>query len=1547
MGEPVTTICTTVVAELIKDQIYWCVRHVNRLCHCATHRRHVKTLNEQLEELEKYRNELSRDVESKKQKLEQIHKEVTDWLHETENNIFEKREEAERASQNFCYFTFHPKATIDEDTFLQIKNKIDDLIRRYKDFDGRYSYPNNYFDKDYMSFEGRRRISEDVMNALKDPTVQMIGLCGMGGIGKTTLVKAIARQAKEVNLFDKVMDSVVSQTPDFSKIQCEIANHLGFKFDTVETEPIKADKLRRELSKQVKVLIIFDDIWKEINLFEIGIHFNDDQNGCKILFTSRRQGLYVSTSTSEFALSLLKEGEAKELFHRVVGETLDEEREDLSKELVSKCGGLPLIINVVASALRRKPAYRWRTFLEKMKIADPENVGDEVKLVFQRIKLSYQFLDSEEAKSLLLLCTIFSEDQLISDDDLLMYSVGWPLLKHGNTLQNARDNLHTLIDTLRENYLLLPSDVRRNHIRYHRVKVHDVVRDALKSVASERNWFPLSKYAKNGELPKGDLKDDVATSLHNDFTKMFPDKLACPNLVSFIDDDFNDEKCILDGFFEDTKMLKVLKLYRVDLCSPPSSFSCLFQSLETLCLNNCDLEDTTFLGSFKKLKCLDLSESRFKTLSKQVGQLTHLQLLNLDFCGDLKVIEPNVISSLINLEELYMRRVKIAWEVIKVSSERSNVSLAELKNLPRLNTLYLEFQNDTCLSKDFISRNMKGYQIIVGSEPDFYFCYNFFESYPRAFMLELHNANLIKECGFDKLMKECQALRLSGCEDVTIDIYVSNADGFPELEVFELHDASNVRYLMECNHPVFQNLKNLKLARLPNLQKMYAGELVAGSFSKLKDVKVSECHTLKSLFPVSNIVGQLEEMEVESCDMMENIVFHRRENGTHQKFEFLKLQKLVLKRLPKLIQFCKVEWDQNLATSSSLDSSPSTTIFPFFMEEVVAFPILEQLRLSSLDCVEMIWQDQVQEVSYMQNLKDLHVEKCHKLKYLFSSIVARSLAQLKTLKVEECENMQEIIVIKEAGNEEGSSMETICFPKLEEVNLSSLSNVKTFSGGKRLAIKCPSLKRLKIKKCPKLKTFHKSCSNEIEAAEERLFNEKVVSFPILEELQLWGLDSVEMIWADQPQEVSYMQNLKDLTISRCHKLKYLFSSAVARSFIQLTNLAVGECKNMEEIVVIKEGGEEEGSSNDTISFPKLQYLELDGLENLKRFSGGKHLAVECEGLMKRSCRNEFEEAKLQPFFNQKISFPMLEKLELSSLDSVEMIWADELEEVSYMQNLKDLNVDYCGKLKYVFPCAMERRLVQLRKLVVCGCHNMEGILVIKEGGSVMEELHLINHHPMALERLNITDCPKVKMMKSWRSREVVEGEDHTFTENKVVVPNFEEVSLKWMFMPSSMSFRNLREIYISVHGMINLMNSSTARSLVQLQHIAIWECKEMRQVIVDEEEAGENVMVFPKLEILALHRLPNLKSFNCGNSEIQFPNLEKVIVSECPHIENFSSGNVITSKLAKIITKLKHGYLINVMYEDGIEEVWKGDLKTTVRMIWEENKQLERATHEE
>ena len=59
----------------------------------------------------------------------------------------------------------------------------------------------------------------------------MLGVYRMGGIGKTTLAKEVARKAKNGKLFDQIVFTEVSQNPNIKKIQGEIAFKLGLKFD--------------------------------------------------------------------------------------------------------------------------------------------------------------------------------------------------------------------------------------------------------------------------------------------------------------------------------------------------------------------------------------------------------------------------------------------------------------------------------------------------------------------------------------------------------------------------------------------------------------------------------------------------------------------------------------------------------------------------------------------------------------------------------------------------------------------------------------------------------------------------------------------------------------------------------------------------------------------------------------------------------------------------------------------------------------------------------------------------------------------------------------------------------------------------------------------------------------------------------------------------------------------------------------------------------------------------------------------------------------------
>ncbi|PPD70703.1 hypothetical protein GOBAR_DD32418 [Gossypium barbadense] len=94
--------------------------------------------------------------------------------------------------------------------------------------------------------------------ALKDDSVSVIGVHGMGGIRKITLVKKIVRKV-EGKLFDSVVIATVTQVIDIGKIQNQITELLGLKFEEQSTN-VKAHRLRERLKKEERVLAVFDDI---------------------------------------------------------------------------------------------------------------------------------------------------------------------------------------------------------------------------------------------------------------------------------------------------------------------------------------------------------------------------------------------------------------------------------------------------------------------------------------------------------------------------------------------------------------------------------------------------------------------------------------------------------------------------------------------------------------------------------------------------------------------------------------------------------------------------------------------------------------------------------------------------------------------------------------------------------------------------------------------------------------------------------------------------------------------------------------------------------------------------------------------------------------------------------------------------------------------------------------------------------------------------------------------------------------------------------------
>uniref|UniRef100_A0A2N9JCC7 AAA+ ATPase domain-containing protein n=1 Tax=Fagus sylvatica TaxID=28930 RepID=A0A2N9JCC7_FAGSY len=498
------------------------------------------------------------------------------------------------------------------------------------------------FNKGYEAFESRRTALTAILEALKDPNINKIGVYGTGGMGKTMLVKEVVAQAQKDKLFDKYPFVVVSQDPKLEKIQREIADQLDLNLD-VESEPVKADLLRKRL-QQEKILIVIDDIWKSLDLEALGFPFGNDKTGCKILLTSRfhnvlRNGM---NTQKEFLIGVLLENEARNLFEKiVVGLTKTHEIQGTMEEIIKECGGLPIAITTVANALKNQENVNiWKDALKQLKMSSPTQIEGMHEKVYKSIKLSYKFLESNEAESLFLLCSLHGEDCNIDIDDLLRYGVGWGSFDNVYTIEDARCRVDTLVQKLKDSSLLLDGDYNGA------VKMHDVIRDVAINIAVEdKHMFTIRSAIDLEDLSKWNNSTAISLPGIDIDVCELPERLECSKLQLFLLFNQKDSFKIPDSFFGGLKELRVLKIPEISPAILPSSLLSL-EKLQTLCLDG-QVKDVTIIGELKNLKVLTLSLSNLEQLPKRDrATLSHSVARFEKTVGKLKVIPPNVLSNL-------------------------------------------------------------------------------------------------------------------------------------------------------------------------------------------------------------------------------------------------------------------------------------------------------------------------------------------------------------------------------------------------------------------------------------------------------------------------------------------------------------------------------------------------------------------------------------------------------------------------------------------------------------------------------------------------------------------------------------------------------------------------------------------------------------------------------------------------------------------------------------------------------------------------------------
>uniref|UniRef100_A0A5B7B8N8 AAA+ ATPase domain-containing protein n=1 Tax=Davidia involucrata TaxID=16924 RepID=A0A5B7B8N8_DAVIN len=128
-----------------------------------------------------------------------------------------------------------------------------------------------------------------VWGLVKDENVGRVGIHGMGGVGKTTLLKKISNEfLKPTHDFDVIIFVVVSRPASVEKIQDVILRRLGIeeKWLTGRTEYEKSTEVLR-LLKEKKFVLLLDDIWERIDLTEVGVPPRDNPKKSKVIFTIR------------------------------------------------------------------------------------------------------------------------------------------------------------------------------------------------------------------------------------------------------------------------------------------------------------------------------------------------------------------------------------------------------------------------------------------------------------------------------------------------------------------------------------------------------------------------------------------------------------------------------------------------------------------------------------------------------------------------------------------------------------------------------------------------------------------------------------------------------------------------------------------------------------------------------------------------------------------------------------------------------------------------------------------------------------------------------------------------------------------------------------------------------------------------------------------------------------------------------------------------------------------------------------------------------------
>ncbi|XP_050110160.1 disease resistance protein RUN1-like isoform X2 [Malus sylvestris] len=491
--------------------------------------------------------------------------------------------------------------------------------------------------------------------------VRIIGIWGMGGLGKTQVAKAI---------FNKYQDTFEGKS-FLANVREEKLVDLqnALLSDVVRSGNIKVrrvgegtEDIKRRLSN-LRVLVIVDDVDSVKQLEALAIKFYSFGPGSRIIITTRDQHLLkILKANTIYHLPAMNKVEALALLCWHTKKYPNKEFLQVSRDVVDYCGGLPLALEVLGSYLSGAGLSEWKSKLEKFK-------SHRCMEILNRLKISFDELADDDLKAIFLDMSCFfagmNKDYVmkILDGCDLYPEIGISVLQERCLVNTTNDFTLVMHDLLRDmgRYTVheeSPDDPGKRSRLWH----HDDVIDVLKNESGTEAIQGLTL----------DLQESDETSFSTEaFRNMHSLRLLKLNYVK------------LTGSYNNLpNELRWLCWHGFPLEAIPEDFD--HPNIVVIDLSYSKLtrvwEDSNLL--LEKLKFLNLSHSHNLTRSPDFSKTPNLERLILKDCKNLQAI-PRLPTNL----EILEADECIALEKMPDFSEMSRMRELHLNHSPKLSEI--------------------------------------------------------------------------------------------------------------------------------------------------------------------------------------------------------------------------------------------------------------------------------------------------------------------------------------------------------------------------------------------------------------------------------------------------------------------------------------------------------------------------------------------------------------------------------------------------------------------------------------------------------------------------------------------------------------------------------------------------------------------------------------------------------------------------------------------------------------------------------------------